>query len=91
MFDTELRSAGATLIVGSVTDSTDVEGAMRGCDLVYHLASPFGDILSLTACTGTSRSMEPGMFSRLPSGSECEEWFTAARRACTAHYRAARR
>src|SRR6476620_9024688 len=45
LFDAELRSAGAMLSVGSVTDPTDVERAMRGCDLVYHLASPFGDIL----------------------------------------------
>jgi nucleoside-diphosphate-sugar epimerase len=45
VFDSELRSAGAMLSVGSVTDPTDVERAMRGCDLVYHLASPFGDIL----------------------------------------------
>jgi nucleoside-diphosphate-sugar epimerase len=45
LFDDELRSSGATLITGSVTDQGDVRGAMEGCELVYHLASPFGDIL----------------------------------------------
>jgi nucleoside-diphosphate-sugar epimerase len=45
LFDEELRRAGATLLTGSVTEPADVEAAVRGCDLVYHLASPFGDIL----------------------------------------------
>src|SRR5919107_2673510 len=45
LFDEELRSKGATLLTGSVTDAEDVNRAMAGCDLVYHLASPFGDIL----------------------------------------------
>lgn len=41
----ELRALGATLISGSVTDSADVDRAVVGQDLVFHLASPFGDIL----------------------------------------------
>jgi len=45
LFDDELRSKGATLLAGSVTDAEDVNRAMSGCNLVYHLASPFGDIL----------------------------------------------
>jgi nucleoside-diphosphate-sugar epimerase len=45
LFDDELRSAGATLLPGSVTDMGDVQKAVAGCDLIYHLASPFGDIL----------------------------------------------
>jgi nucleoside-diphosphate-sugar epimerase len=45
LFDDELRSAGASLITGSVTNAEDVNRAMEGCELVYHLASPFGDIL----------------------------------------------
>jgi nucleoside-diphosphate-sugar epimerase len=45
LFDDELRAAGATLIAGSVTDSDQVNHVMAGCQLVYHLASPFGDIL----------------------------------------------
>jgi nucleoside-diphosphate-sugar epimerase len=45
LFDDELRSAGARLITGSVTDPEDVNRATEGCELVYHLASPFGDIL----------------------------------------------
>jgi nucleoside-diphosphate-sugar epimerase len=45
LFDEELRSAGATLMAGSVTDRGDVDRAMARCELVYHLASPFGDIL----------------------------------------------
>jgi nucleoside-diphosphate-sugar epimerase len=45
LFDDELRSRGATVLGGSVTDPNDVDRAMTGCELVYHLASPFGDIL----------------------------------------------
>jgi nucleoside-diphosphate-sugar epimerase len=43
--DDELRSLGATLVTGSVTDAGDVERATAGQELVFHLASPFGDIL----------------------------------------------
>jgi nucleoside-diphosphate-sugar epimerase len=45
LFDDELRRAGATLLSGSVTDPGDVDRAVAGHELVYHLASPFGDIL----------------------------------------------
>jgi nucleoside-diphosphate-sugar epimerase len=45
LFDDELRSGGATLLSGSVTAASDVSRAMTGCELVYHLASPFGDIM----------------------------------------------
>ena len=45
LFDDELRTSGATLISGSVTEPEDVNRAMEGCELVYHLASPFGDLL----------------------------------------------
>jgi nucleoside-diphosphate-sugar epimerase len=45
LFDDELRSLGAKLITGSVTDADAVNRAVEGCDVVYHLASPFGDIL----------------------------------------------
>jgi nucleoside-diphosphate-sugar epimerase len=45
LFDDELRSSGATLLTGSVTNASDVSRAMVGCELVYHLASPFGDIM----------------------------------------------
>jgi nucleoside-diphosphate-sugar epimerase len=45
LFDDELRSSGASLITGSVTNAEDVNSAIEGCELVYHLASPFGDIL----------------------------------------------
>jgi nucleoside-diphosphate-sugar epimerase len=45
LFDDELRSKGATLLAGSVTELDDVVKAMTGAELVYHLASPFGDIL----------------------------------------------
>jgi nucleoside-diphosphate-sugar epimerase len=45
LFDVELQSAGATLLSGSVTDKDQVDRAVGGCELVYHLASPFGDIL----------------------------------------------
>jgi nucleoside-diphosphate-sugar epimerase len=41
----ELRALGAILISGSVTDSADVDRTVAGQDLVFHLASPFGDIL----------------------------------------------
>ena len=45
LFDDELRSLGAKLITGSVTDADAVNRAVEGCEVVYHLASPFGDIL----------------------------------------------
>jgi nucleoside-diphosphate-sugar epimerase len=43
--DDELRTRGATLVRGSVTNAADVESAMRDQEVVFHLASPFGDIL----------------------------------------------
>jgi nucleoside-diphosphate-sugar epimerase len=45
LFDEELRQAGAVMLSGSVTDRDDVDRAVAGQELVYHLASPFGDIL----------------------------------------------
>src|SRR3954467_12693565 len=45
LFDDKLRSSGAELRTGSVTNTEDVNRAIEGCDLVYHLAYPFGDIL----------------------------------------------
>jgi nucleoside-diphosphate-sugar epimerase len=45
LFDDELRAGGASLISGSVTDADDVERVMAGQEVVFHLASPFGDIL----------------------------------------------
>lgn len=40
----ELERAGATLVIGSVTDADVVRTAVAGQDLVYHLASAFRDI-----------------------------------------------
>jgi nucleoside-diphosphate-sugar epimerase len=45
LFDGELRDLGAELVTGSVSDADTVDRSVAGCDLVYHLASPFGDIL----------------------------------------------
>lgn len=45
LFDDELRALGAYLTTGSVTEAHVVDRVVSGCDLVYHLASPFGDIL----------------------------------------------
>jgi nucleoside-diphosphate-sugar epimerase len=45
LFDAELRSLGAVMLAGSVTDPDDVDRAVAGQEVVYHLASPFGDIL----------------------------------------------
>jgi nucleoside-diphosphate-sugar epimerase len=45
LFDAELGSKGANLMTGSVTNPADVNRAIQGCEVVYHLASPFGDIL----------------------------------------------
>lgn len=36
-------------MLGSVTEPADVQRAMAGCELVYHLASPFGDIMQPNA------------------------------------------
>jgi 2-alkyl-3-oxoalkanoate reductase len=44
--DDDLRSRGAILLKGSVTDSAAVERAMDGVDLVFHLASRFRDIFA---------------------------------------------
>jgi nucleoside-diphosphate-sugar epimerase len=43
--DAELQALGATLVTGSVTEADDVEKVMAGQELVFHLASPFGDLL----------------------------------------------
>lgn len=43
--DAELAALGVTLHAGSVSDPAAVEAAMPGTDIVYHLASPFGNIL----------------------------------------------
>jgi nucleoside-diphosphate-sugar epimerase len=45
LFDAELAAGGALLVAGSVTDAAEVDRLTAGQDLVYHLASPFGDIL----------------------------------------------
>lgn len=45
LFDDELRAMGAVLLTGSVTDAEAVDQAMARCKVVYHLASPFGDLL----------------------------------------------
>src|SRR5688500_4238086 len=45
LFDDELQARGATLVSGSVTNADDVQRAIAGAELVYHLASPFGDIM----------------------------------------------
>ncbi|HEX2149097.1 MAG TPA: NAD-dependent epimerase/dehydratase family protein [Actinomycetota bacterium] len=49
LFADELRAQGANLVTGSVTEPNDVHRAMAGCELVYHLASPFGDIMQPNA------------------------------------------
>ena len=49
LFDEELRTSGAVMLTGSVTDEADVDRAMVGQEVVYHLASPFGDILESDA------------------------------------------
>jgi nucleoside-diphosphate-sugar epimerase len=43
--DAELRELGAVLVRGSVTDADTVDRSVAGCEVVYHLASPFGDLL----------------------------------------------
>lgn len=45
LFDSTLQSGGARLVAGSVTNRLDVDRAVAESELVYHLASPFGDIL----------------------------------------------
>ena len=43
--DVELETLGVTLHAGSVSDPAAVEAAVAGSQIVYHLASPFGNIL----------------------------------------------
>jgi nucleoside-diphosphate-sugar epimerase len=45
LFDSELSELGACLVRGSVTDAENVNDCVAGSEVVYHLASPFGDIL----------------------------------------------
>jgi nucleoside-diphosphate-sugar epimerase len=45
LFEDELRELGATMMRGSVTDPEAVDRAVAGQEIVFHLASPFGDIL----------------------------------------------
>ena len=40
----ELKSLGAEVHLGSVTNEADVRNAVRGCDAVYHLAAAFRKI-----------------------------------------------
>jgi nucleoside-diphosphate-sugar epimerase len=40
----ELAHRGAEMITGSVSDAAAVDRATAGCDVVFHLASPFGDV-----------------------------------------------
>lgn len=44
LFDAELRALGASLVAGSVTDANLVDRVVAGCEVVFHLASPFGDV-----------------------------------------------
>ncbi len=45
LFDLELQQLGAEVVAGSVSDAEVVDRCVEACDIVYHLASPFGDIL----------------------------------------------
>jgi nucleoside-diphosphate-sugar epimerase len=45
LFGDELRALGASVVTGSVTDANAVDRVVAGSEVVYHLASPFGDIL----------------------------------------------
>lgn len=44
--DESLRQAGARMLQGSVADREAVDRATAGADIVFHLASPFGDPLA---------------------------------------------
>ena len=37
----ELKRLGAEVIIGSVTDASVLRRAVKGCDVVYHLAAAF--------------------------------------------------
>jgi nucleoside-diphosphate-sugar epimerase len=44
LFHDELRSLGAAVTLGSVTDETLVDRLVRGCEVVFHLAAAFRQI-----------------------------------------------
>lgn len=44
LFAGELEVAGAALVLGSVTDRELVDDAVRGCDVVFHLAAAFREL-----------------------------------------------
>jgi nucleoside-diphosphate-sugar epimerase len=60
----ELKSRGAVILSGSVSDAAAVDAAVAGADLVFHLASPFGDVIAPdsvyhdTEVVGTRRVLE---------------------------------
>jgi nucleoside-diphosphate-sugar epimerase len=41
LFSDDLRKLGAEILIGSVTDRKLVEQAVRGCDVVHHIAAAF--------------------------------------------------
>lgn len=43
-FDEELRAKGAEVVIGSVTDADVVRHAMRGVEVVFHLAAAFREL-----------------------------------------------
>lgn len=46
IFDEELRGSGAQIEYGSVADAATVDRCVAGVEVVYNLASPFGDIFA---------------------------------------------
>ncbi len=43
IFD-ELKALGAMILIGSVTDRTALDQAVKGCELVFHVAAAFRDV-----------------------------------------------
>ena len=44
LFLDELRTLGALVLIGSVTDRDAVDKAVKGCEVVYHVAAAFRDL-----------------------------------------------
>lgn len=47
VFDEEISDQGACIERGSIADAATVDRCVAGAEIVYNLASPFGDILAL--------------------------------------------
>ena len=82
----ELRSWGAEVVIGSVTDRDVVRRCMKGVEVVHHLAAAFREInVPETPLLGRERRRARASAWRRPRPPACGSSSTAAPAACTAN------